>query len=297
MTWMEKLERHRSLKDVTTFGVGGPAEYFIEVLDIPTMRDVLVFCKDKELPYLILGKGSNILFHEKGFAGMVILNRIQFLKKIDLTTWHVGAGYSFSLLGSQTARQGLGGLEFASGIPGSVGGAIFMNAGANGTETSHPLHSVDFITPHGEIVCFQKEELLFDYRFSSFQNMKGAIVAATFSLINSKEARQRQLEIIHYRKKTQPYDAKSAGCVFRNPNCQHAGALIEKCGLKGKSMGGAQVSHLHANFIINKSDATSSDILNLIAYIRHDVKSKTGIDLESEVQCIPYYQNNAENIT
>lgn len=288
MTWMKKFEHHRPLKDLTTFGIGGPANYFIEVRDIPTMQEVLLFCKENKLPYFILGKGSNLLFDDRGFAGVVISNRISFLNKIEEDTWHVGAGYSFSLLGSQTARQGLAGLEFASGIPGSVGGAVYMNAGANGSETCQTLISVNFVTPEGQLLCLSKEELQFGYRFSSFQQKAGAIVGATFRLTKSSEARQKQLDIIEYRKKTQPYDAKSAGCVFRNPSCAHAGALIEKSGLKGKTIGGAQVSPLHANFVINADNASSADILNLIDYIRQEVKTHTGFDLEHEVRCVPY---------
>ena len=192
------------------------------------------------------------------------------------------------LLGSQTARQGWAGLEFASGIPGSVGGAVYMNAGANGCETCETLLSVDYVTPEGTLLCLTKEELVFSYRHSSFQKMKGAIAGATFKVVRSQEARQKQLSIIDYRKKTQPYDAKSAGCVFRNPECAHAGALIDQCGLKGKTIGGAQVSTLHANFLINAGGATSADILKLIQYVQQDVKEKKGIDLEHEVRCVPY---------
>jgi UDP-N-acetylmuramate dehydrogenase len=294
MTMLKKFEHHRALKELTTFGIGGPADHFIEVHDIPTMQSLLVFCKHQQLPYVILGKGSNLLFDDRGFAGVVIANRIQFLNKPSDDSWHVGSGYSFSLLGSQTARQGWSGLEFASGIPGSIGGAVFMNAGANGCETSQTLVSVDFVTAEGELLCLSKEEMLFGYRFSSFQNKKGAIVGATFRLIKSSHARQKQLEIIQYRKKTQPYDAKSAGCIFRNPPCIPAGALIDQIGLKGKTLGGAQISTLHANFVINSGNASSSDILNLIEFIRQEVKASTGHDLEQEVRFIPYLPNTSE---
>lgn len=294
MTLMDRFERHRLLKDLTTLSIGGPADYFIEVRDIPTMQSVLCFCKSRQLPYFILGKGSNLLFDDRGFAGVVIANRIHSLNKLEENTWHVGAGYSFSLLGSQTARQGWTGLEFASGIPGSVGGAVYMNAGANGSETCQTLTFVDFVDSEGELIRLPKEELSFGYRFSSFQQREGAIVGAVFRLVKSPEARQKQLDIIQYRKKTQPYDAKSAGCVFRNPSCAHAGALIDQSGLKGKQIGGAQISTLHANFIINTGNATSSDILNLIEHIRHEVKECTNFDLEHEVRCIPYCPTKKE---
>lgn len=283
-----RFERHRSLKELSTFGIGGSADYFIDVHDISTMQEVLLYCKQENIPYCIVGKGSNSLFDDRGFQGLVIANRIQFLNKVSNDTWHVGAGYSFSLLGSQTARQGWSGLEFASGIPGSVGGAIYMNAGANGNETSQSLVSVDFITSDGELLCLSKSALSFDYRFSSFQQKKGAIVGAVFQLTPSPHARQKQLDIIEYRKKTQPYQAKSAGCIFRNPSCGHAGALIEKSGLKGVKIGGAEVSTVHANFLINSDGASSADILNLIQYVKTEVKTQTGVDLEEEVHCIPF---------
>jgi UDP-N-acetylmuramate dehydrogenase len=294
MTLLNQFERHRPLKDLTTFGIGGPADYFIEVHDIATMQALLPYCKQHQLPYFILGKGSNLLFDDRGFAGVVIANRIHFLHKPDEEIWHVGAGYSFSLLGSQTARQGWAGLEFASGIPGSVGGAVFMNAGANGCETCQTLVSVDFVTEEGELLCLSKNELEFGYRYSCFQRKKGAIVGASFRLIKSSDARQKQLDIIQYRKKTQPYDAKSAGCVFRNPSCAHAGALIDQSGLKGRTLGGAQVSTLHANFVINTGTATSADILNLIEVIRQEVKAQTGFELEHEIRCVPYCPTQSE---
>lgn len=285
---MKKIKRQRSLKDLTTFGVGGPANYFIEVDSISLMQKVLPYCKENHLPYFILGKGSNLIFDDQGFAGFVIANRIQFLNKIEEDIWHVGAGYSFSLLGSQTARQGWAGLEFASGIPGSVGGAIYMNAGANGNEASQTLISVDFITEEGEFLTLPKNELAFGYRFSSFQQIRGAIVGATFRLKKTDEARRKQLNIIQYRKNTQPYNVKSAGCVFRNPPCAYAGELIEQSGLKGKTIGDAQVSTLHANFVVNIGHASSNDILKLIQHIRKEVKTQTGFDLEQEVYYIPY---------
>jgi UDP-N-acetylmuramate dehydrogenase len=202
--------------------------------------------------------------------------------------YHVGAGYSFSLLGTQTARQGWEGLEFASGIPGSVGGAVFMNAGANGSETCKTLISVDYVTEEGSLEVIPKENLHFSYRYSSFQIMHGAIVGATFQLTQSQTARQKQLEIIGYRTKTQPYGEKSAGCVFRNPNCGHAGALIDQTGLKGLHVGDAKVSEMHANFIVNSGKATCLDVLNLIEVIKKKVKENADIELEPEIRYIPY---------
>lgn len=285
---LPNLQQNRFLSELTTFGIGGPALYLVEVRQIAEMQASLRFAQEKKLPYLILGKGSNSLCDDRGFNGLVIVNKIDFNEQTTPGVFHVGAGYSFSLLGTQTARQGFSGLEFASGIPGSVGGAVFMNAGANGSETCTPLTSVDYVTPEGELKVLLKEELHFAYRHSSFQSMPGAIVGATFHLKAAKDARQKQLDIIGYRTKTQPYGDKSAGCVFRNPNCGHAGALIDKSGLKGASIGGAKVSEMHANFVVNTGLATSKDVLNLIKHIQKEVQDKAGIELTPEIRYIPY---------
>jgi UDP-N-acetylmuramate dehydrogenase len=277
----------KKLSDLTTFGIGGPARYFIEVADIPSLQKVVAYCYHNNLRYISIGKGSNVLFDDRGFDGLVILNKICFCEEQD-GIFHVGAGYSFSLLGVQTARKGWAGLEFASGIPGSVGGAIFMNAGASGGETFQTLAEVSFVNEQGALVIFPREQLSWSYRFSSFQKMKGVIAAARFHLQPSPEARKKQLGIVDYRTKTQPYGAMSAGCLFRNPSQKAAGALIEECGLKGFTLGGAQVSHLHGNFIINTGTATAQDILSLARLVQQQVKEKAGIDLEMEVRLIDF---------
>jgi UDP-N-acetylmuramate dehydrogenase len=247
----------------------------------------LAYCDAQKLCFFILGKGSNTLFDDRGFDGLVILNKIAFCQ-FDWPIVHVGAGYSFSLLGAQTARKGWAGLEFASGIPGSVGGAIYMNAGASGFQTCETLIEVTFVNQKAELEVLKKEQMEFDYRSSSFQKLKGAVASAKFLLHPSESARKKQLGIIDYRTRTQPYSEKSAGCVFRNPKTCSAGALIQQSGLKGKRIGGAEVSTMHANFIVNKEGATSKDILELAACVRNAVKEKTGVEMEMEIRCIPY---------
>ncbi len=283
-----QFEEGRLLKQVTTFGIGGPAKYFIEVQTIPQLQEALAHCHQQKLRYFILGKGSNTLFSDSGFEGLVILNKILFCEQKE-GEFYVGAGYSFSLLGTQTARKGYEGLEFASGIPGSVGGAVYMNAGANGGETFHALTEVTFVNERGDVNVIPKDKLTWGYRFSCFQNQQGAIAAARFQLTPSSEARARQLGIIDYRTKTQPYGDSSAGCVFRNAHGGvSAGELIERSGLKGFSIGGAEVSHLHANFIVNRSDATAQDVIALASHVKKTVSEKTGYDLEMEIKVIPY---------
>ena len=281
-----QFEEGRPLKDLTTFGIGGPAKYFIEVTSIDQLCQVIQHCNEKNLRYLVLGKGSNILFSDAGYEGLVILNKIHFCEE-EKGNFYVGAGYSFSLLGSQTARKGWAGLEFASGIPGSVGGAVYMNAGANGGETFQYLTEVTYVNEKGKLEVLPKGKLQWGYRTSSFQGLKGAIAAAKFHLISSTEARARQLKIINYRTQTQPYGEMSAGCVFRNTAQLSAGALIEQCGLKGFSMGDAEVSPLHANFIVNRSNAKAQDVIDLATHVKKVVHEKTGYDLEMEIRVIP----------
>ncbi len=280
------MEYSRSLSEFSTFGIGGKVRYFVEASTIVEMEDSFRFAREKEIPFLILGKGSNCLFSDRGFEGLAILNKIDFCEFKE-TRISVGSGYSFSLLGVQSARKGLSGLEFASGIPATVGGAVFMNAGANGKETFGCLESVLYLHEDGGKKEYKKEELSYSYRTSSFQTMKGAILSASFMLRPDPDARPSQLKIIDYRLKTQPYKDKSAGCVFRNPSSEvSAGALIDRCGLKGLSYGGAKVSEMHANFIVNANAASSNDVLSLIRIVQERVFEKTGIHLEPEIRFI-----------
>jgi len=278
---------HKSLKEFSTFGIGGMARLFTEVTSVEEMQSVLAYCHDNVIPFFILGKGSNCLFDDRGIDGLVIHNKISYLTFIGEEV-EVGAGYSFSMLGFKTAKQGLAGLEFASGIPASVGGAIFMNAGANGKETEETLTEVHFVDETGHLHVFPKQQLQFGYRFSVFQQRKGAIVSAKFKLSSSIDARAKQLAIIEYRRKTQPYGELSIGCVFKNPSGGAAGAYIEQCGLKGISIGDAEVSCLHANFIINRKNASAKEVLALARQVQESVKQQMGVELELEVRCIPY---------
>lgn len=284
----ERLKKEEPLCKHSTFAIGGPASYFLEVHSKEELKESLLFAKKNKLAPFFLGKGSNLIFDDRGWKGIVIQNRIDFCR-FDQNTVDVGSGYSFSLLGTQAARKGLTGLEFASGIPASVGGAIYMNAGANGKETCESLTSVTYISEEGKEEVYSKDELEFRYRFSSFQQMKGAIASAVFSLQEDPSARKSQVDIINRRIATQPLKEKSAGCIFRNPSSQiKSGALIEQCGLKGKKIGGAKVSEIHANFIVNESGASCRDVQQLVSLICEEVKKKTGIELEMEVRYIPY---------
>jgi UDP-N-acetylmuramate dehydrogenase len=275
------------LSEYTTLGIGGPALYFLPVRTLEQWQGALAFCRQRQLPCLVLGKGSNCLFDDRGFNGLVLLNKMEGLRR-DGAFIDVESGYSFSLLGTQTARWGLSGLEFASGIPGTVGGAVYMNAGANGRETAASLASVRWLTPEGELVESLRSELEFSYRHSPFQTKGGYIVGATFELSLSQEARRCQLQILEQRKKSQPLKDKSAGCIFRNPHCGSAGALIDEAALKGMKVGDVEVSLVHANFLVNKGKGTAAQMLQLIEQVRERVKQTYGVCLETEICYIPY---------
>ena len=283
----ERFQSGKCLSELSTFGIGGPIRFYFEAKEILDIEQALCWAIHQKIPYFILGKGSNCLFDDHGFNGLVIRNKIDFCEFSYLSCW-VGAGYSFSRLGTQTAQRGWSGLEFAAGIPGTVGGAIYMNAGANGYETCQSLSEVLYIDENGEKKTYLNDELVFSYRYSPFHKLRGCILAARFSFTENSNARAAQLAIIDTRTKTQPLQEKSAGCVFRNPSkTKTAGALIDQCGLKGYSVGGAKVSEIHANFIVNKSQATATDILSLIEIVQRRVYDQTGVHLESEIRKVP----------
>lgn len=282
------MSRARYLSELSTFGVGGEIKSLKEIKSIEELQRVLSECRTTKTPFFVIGKGSNCLFDDRGFNGVILLNRIDYFHEVDEKSFEVGAGFSFSRLGAKTARKGLSGLEFASGIPGSVGGAVYMNAGANGFETATCLKSVLFLHANGQLQTYTKDELAFSYRTSPFQKLSGVIISATFALVKEPLAKDKQIQIIEYRKKTQPLQDQSAGCIFRNPPSHSAGALIEQCGLKGKTIGGARISHLHGNFIVNVGNATAEDVKALISFVQNRVKAQTGIELKPEVRMISY---------
>ena len=280
-----KLLQNQPLAKYSTYNIGGPADYFIEITTLDELRLALQFANDHQLPLFPLGKGSNTLFPDAGFRGMVLLFKLDtFAIKGSVVT--AGAGFSFSLLGIKTAKENLSGLEFASGIPGSVGGAVFMNAGAGGSEVQDTLQSVTTMSRSGTLKKYRRNELTFSYRTSPFQKKDEIIVEASFLLVPNEGAKQEQSELLKYRMGTQPYKAKTIGCTFRNPVGGSAGKLIETCGLKGYSIGGARVSPMHANFIENYDNATAEDVLALIKHIEKVIKQETGIQLEREIRTI-----------
>ncbi|KAM5549682.1 hypothetical protein ABKV19_000885 [Rosa sericea] len=282
------------LKHLSTWGIGGPCNHFIQVFDQTQLVSAVRYCDEHSIRFIVIGKGSNCLFDDLGFDGCVILNRIEFLEKKEPGVYIVGSGFRFNKLGVKCSNEGFTGLEFAGGIPGSVGGAIYMNAGANGQETADSVHSVDIITKDGKCHSLSRSDLNFGYRSSPFQVMQelAAIIAVTFKLQQSESAKRTLYEYMERRRVSQPVGEQSAGSVFRNPSDMGVAAaeLIDKAGLKGFRVGGAMVSKIHANFFINCGGSTSQDMLELIARVKEKVDQKFAVQLKEEVTYInPHY--------
>ncbi len=275
------------LSRYSTFRIGGPARYFKEIQTVKEAQEVLPYLHKQNIPFIVIGKGSNCLFDDQGFDGFVVYNNIQGKEFLSETLVKVYSGTSFAALGKTLVSSGYSGLEFAVGIPGSVGGAIFMNAGIGKQDVSSVLVEVEVITPEGEILSYPKEELDLGYRTSKFHTSQEFILSATFALTKDPLAMYRMKELLNHRLTTQPYQHPSLGCIFRNPPGSSAGALIDRAGLKGLSIGGAQISEKHGNFIINTGKATSGEVKELIQVIRGKMLS-LGVELKEEIRSIPY---------
>ncbi len=280
---------NEKLSKYTTYRVGGNAKIIV----YPKSREKLVMLlkklKNKKIKYKILGNGSNTLFSDKEYDGVIIkldsFDKISYYRNLVKAE----AGVNLIKLSYQTVKRGLAGLEFASGIPGTVGGAIFMNAGAYKSDMGYITKSIEVLTPNLEIITMTNKELDFHYRTSFLQKHKGYIcLEATFQL--RKNDKDLLLEIVEDRKKrrleSQPLEYPSAGSVFRNPENNFAGKLIEDLGFKGYTIGGAKVSDKHANFIINHNNAKAEDIKKIIDKLQQEVKEKYNIDLKCEQEFV-----------
>lgn len=278
----EPMSRH------TTFQIGGPADRFVTVESRNQLKGLLQVLHRESLPYMILGKGSNLLVSDKGIRGAVLLLSGEF-RQVELLSnglVRAGAGASLAAVCAFAREQGLTGLEFAWGIPGSVGGAAYMDAGAYGGEMRDVVERVLHVTPEGEESSASGEELEFAYRHSRYTGTRDVITGVEFRLEPGDPAQiaAKMEELMGRRKEKQPYDMPSAGSVFKRPQGAFAAALIEECGLKGRSVGGAQVSPKHAGFIVNTGGATCQDVLDLVGQVQEEVYEKKGIRLEMEVR-------------
>lgn len=277
------------LKEHTTYKVGGKAICAVIPEDEKKLITLLSYLRENKIKYKVLGNGSNVIFNDSGYNGVIIkLDNFNYLNIIN-NKIIVGAGYPLNKLALRVSRLGFTGMEFATGIPGTIGGAVYMNAGAYKSDMGYILTSIKVLTPDYKIKVMKNEELDFHYRSSFLQKNKDYVcLEATITLIkgNSVEI----MDLINERKKrrieTQPLEYPSAGSVFRNPEGDFAGRLIEEIGYKGKSVGGAKVSEKHANFIINTGSATGEDIKKLIKEIKEKIKEKYNIELKVEQEFV-----------
>ncbi|MDA8354419.1 MAG: UDP-N-acetylmuramate dehydrogenase [Firmicutes bacterium] len=280
----EPLSRH------TTWRVGGPADILIYPRTKGELERTMAVIRKHGIPWRVIGKGSNLLVRDGGIRGAVIkMGNGLDEWRIDKDRVTAGGGLSFVKLSVLVSRQGLTGLEFAGGIPGTVGGAVFMNAGAHGSELSHVLESAEVLLETGQWAVFSNQELQFSYRTSILQREKrGVVTEATFRLQEGdrEQVLSAMAKLKDYRRQTQPLQYPCAGSVFRNPSGDHSGRLIEAAGLKGYRVGDAEVSTQHANFIINRGNATANDVLTLIEHIIGTIEDKYGVTLVPEVQVV-----------
>ena len=278
----------------TSMRIGGPADIFI----LPAnLRDLEIVLKNRgSCPIWTIGEGTNLLVRDQGIRGIVIslkncfksIKRPVFFKSLDgkeKAVIQVDGGVKLSYLAKYTARYGLKGIERLVGIPGSVGGSVAMNAGAEGSEVSHVLRSVKFMTLDGEIKTYSKNEMVFAYRKTTFPSKGGIVIEAELEL-EKGEINDIHREMDRYlsrRGSTQPLRMPNSGSIFKNPDGEKAGHLIESAGLKGFRIGGASVSIKHANFIVNKGGASAEDVMRLIKHVQTVVEKKSGIKLEQEI--------------
>lgn len=286
--WDEPMKNH------TSFKIGGPAAALCVPKDRRQLRELVGFVQREGVDSWYIGNGSNLLVSDEGLNGIAILLDSGFDGEIEVdgTVLLAPAGKKLSAVCAAACAAGLTGLEFAYGIPGSVGGAVYMNAGAYGGEMKDRLLWVEYLAPTGEIVRLEQEQLSLSYRHSRFmeEGMEGScIVRAAFGLQRGEKAAiQSEMDrILNQRRQKQPLEYPSAGSTFKRPQGAFAAQLIDKCGLKGFTVGGAQVSEKHAGFVINTGKATCADVLELTRQVRECVQEKTGYLLELEVRQLP----------
>lgn len=280
----EPLARH------TTMKIGGPADIMVIPNNVESVEQTMKFIQQYGIKWTVIGRGSNLLVSDNGIEG-VVLKFGEGLDHLEIkdTIVRVGAGYPLVRLATNISKQGLAGLEFASGIPGSVGGAIYMNAGAHKSDMSQIVSRVHILFADGTVEWLTHKDLMFSYRTSILQKERPGIVLEA-ELALSKGDREQVFSVMQknkdYRKETQPWNYPCAGSIFRNPLPNHAGNLVERAGLKGYQIGGAQISPMHGNFIVNTGGATAADVLQLIDFVKRTIKEKYGVEMHTEVEMI-----------
>lgn len=283
------IKFNEPMKSHTSFKIGGPADVLIEPNEIDLIIKVINWAKAREIPVFVFGLGTNLLVKDKGIRGIAIklgnnLNKIT----VNDTQIEAEAGARLSVLAKQALYHSLTGLEFAEGIPGSFGGAIVMNAGAYDGEMKDVLQNVTAISPEGEFKEFSLEEMQLGYRQSIFQTNGYYVLQGTIKLQkgNQEEIRTKMQGFAQSRREKQPLEFPNAGSTFKRPTGYYVGPLLQELGLKGFTIGGAQVSTKHAGFIINTGSATAQDVLDLISYIQEKVLDRYGVVLEPELKIV-----------
>jgi len=282
------------LKDYTSFKIGGNADVMLFPDTVEKTSAVIKMINRENITALVIGKGSNMLVDDKGFRGVVINTcKLDELMLVDETTVVCQCGVSLSRLCRFALENSLTGLEFAFGIPGTAGGAAYMNAGAYGGEMKDVLVSCEHINADGSIGVYTSDELKLGYRHSAYSDSDLFITALTLKLSkgNPDEIKAKMDELMGKRRDKQPLEYPSAGSTFKRPEGYFAGALIEQCNLKGYTVGGAQVSEKHAGFVVNKGGATASDVISVIEHCKKTVFENTGVTLEPEVKIIKQEEN------
>ncbi len=285
-----KVLPNEPLANHTTMKIGGPADVLVEPKSLEKLQETMETINKYKVKWTAIGRGSNLLVSDLGIEGVVIKlgNGMDHLE-LEGDEVHVGGGYSLIKLVTIISKKGLTGLEFAGGIPGSVGGAVYMNAGAHGSDMSKVLKKAHILFEDGKMEWLTADELNFSYRTSILQKERpGICLEAVLNVEqgNREEVVAQLQKNKDYRRDTQPFSYPCAGSIFRNPLPDYAGQLIEKAGLKGQKIGGAKVSDMHANFIVNDDGAKAQDVLDLIEYIKKTILEKYNVQLETEVEII-----------
>ena len=282
-----KASKNEKLSDHISFKVGGPCPLLIEPKNENQLKDIITEIRKENIPFAVLGNGTNVLVSDGGIDKVIVkigdeMTRLS-LEGEDVIS--CSAGTKVVTLCKFALEKSLSGLEFAYGIPGTCGGAVFMNAGAYGGEVKDVLLEITYLTPDSELKTMSAEEAELSYRHSVFKENGCIVVSAKFKFKKApkEEIKNAMTDFLSRRKDKQPLEYPSAGSTFKRPEGYYAGALIEQCGLKGKTVGGAQISEKHAGFLINKNNATAKDITDLIALTQETVKKETGVTLEPEV--------------
>ncbi len=285
----ENLKADEPLKNHTSFKLGGPVDFFVTPEGREQLMEVIKLCRAESLPYYIMGNGTNLIVRDKGLRGVVIKIFEKFKAySVEGEVITAEAGLLLSEVANVALKHGLAGLEFASGIPGTLGGAVAMNAGAYIGEMKDVVVRTEFIDKNGEPGVVEGEEHHFGYRKSFIQETGGIVLRSQLKLKKGNKAEIKALmgDLNQRRRDKQPLKMPSAGSVFKRPPGYFAGKLIEDCGLKGYRLGGAEVSPMHCGFIVNADNATTEDVVNLIRHIQRVVKEKFGVELEREVRII-----------